>query len=270
MDVSHENMNFHLNEIEHKYGDNVHILSDPVISTYLARLCDRNTIQPEINRLVRLLYEHLIMTVAANEFPRKKTKIETRMIEYTERAVLETEVIDPNTPVVIASMARAGLLPGQVCFDELTYMLDGNKVRIDYFGIGRVVDNEQRVKGASVTYSKVGGPFHNAVLLIPDPMGATGGSVVETFHTYQKEVPDTPQKIIAMHLIITPEYLRRVLKEIPGIIVYAARLDRGMSDEEVLKTIPGTYPDREFGLTPNHYIVPGAGGLGEIITNAFV
>ena len=36
-------------------------------------------------------------------------------------------------------------------------------------------------------------------------------------------------KVIAVHLIITPEYLRHVRESHPEVIVYALRLDRGAS-----------------------------------------
>ena len=32
----------------------------------------------------------------------------------------------------------------------------------------------------------------------------------------------------------------------------------------------GTFPEEEKGLTDKQYIVPGAGGVGEILNNAFV
>jgi len=269
-DRQHLAVDWRLNEVEHRYGSHIHILRDPLVTTYLARLSSPRTIQPEINSLVRLLYHFLMVSVANNEFPRLRRSVETRMITTCEHGIFTGEVIDPRTPVVVASMARAGMLPGQVCFDALTDLLDGNVVRHDYFGVGRTVDQQQHVTGASVTYSRVGGPFADAILLIPDPMGATGGSVVETVRTYEQQVDDKPRKTIAMHLIITPEYVRRITAELPGVIVYAARLDRGMSDDEVLQSVPGTFPDRERGLNDKQYIVPGAGGLGEIMTNAFV
>lgn len=259
-----------ISEVEHLYGPGVHILSDPVMAAYLARLCSRETIQPQINSLVRKLYQQMILVVARVEFPRVLTRVDTRMKEQTQRGVWQGEVVDPSTPVVVASMARAGILPGQTCFDALADLLDGRVVRHDYFGVGRTVDNDQRVTGASVTYSKVGGPFQDAILLIPDPMGATGGSVLETVHTYDREVEDRPSKTVAIHLIVTPEYIRRIRSELPDLVVYAARLDRGMSDPDVLETVPGTHPDRESGLTEKDYIVPGAGGVGEVMTNAFV
>jgi len=257
-------------EVEHRYGPNVHILCDPVARTHLASLCSRQTVQPRINDLVRILYRHMLHVVAASELPGEETRVETRMFEATERGVWQGRVVDSRTRVVVASMARAGILPGQVCFDALTTLLGPVAVRHDYFGVGRVTDNDQKVTGAAVTYSKVGGPFEDAFLLIPDPMGATGGSVVETVRTYEREVPDRPAKTIAIHLIITPEYVRRVTRELPDLVIWTARLDRGMSDPDVLATVPGTHPDREFGLDEMDYIVPGAGGVGEIMTNAFV
>lgn len=270
LDAQHVNAGYALSEVKHNYGPGFHILSDHILTTYLARLSSQNTIQPQINQLVDRLYQQLILKVASAEFPKAVAKVETRMINVTKRGVWEGDVVEPSTPVVIASMARAGILPGLTCFNTLSDLLDGNVVRHDYFGIGRVVNNEHKVTGAAVTYSKVGGPFKNAILVIPDPMGATGGSVVETVRTYEREVNDRPRKTIAIHLIITPEYIRRIKQELPELEVYAVRLDRGMSDPDVLASVPGTYPDRERGLTDNHYIVPGAGGLGEIMTNAFV
>jgi uracil phosphoribosyltransferase len=73
-----------------------------------------------------------------------------------------------------------------------------------------------------------------------------------------------------VHLIITPEYLRHVRARHPDVIVYALRLDRGLSPADVLATVPGERWADERGLTDHHYIVPGGGGLGEIINNSFV
>ncbi|HEX8952279.1 MAG TPA: uracil phosphoribosyltransferase, partial [Polyangia bacterium] len=56
----------------------------------------------------------------------------------------------------------------------------------------------------------------------------------------------------------------------PEVIVYALRLDRGLSPAEVLQTMPGERWAEERGLTDKHYIVPGGGGLGEVMNNSFV
>ena len=88
--------------------------------------------------------------------------------------------------------------------------------------------------------------------------------------TYLTKVRGPPRRLVAMHLIVTPEYLRRVTREHPQQVVYAVRLDRGLSPPDVAGTVPGTSWDRERGLDDHDYIVPGAGGLGEVMNNAWV
>ncbi|MGH7280580.1 MAG: uracil phosphoribosyltransferase, partial [Polyangiaceae bacterium] len=39
---------------------------------------------------------------------------------------------------------------------------------------------------------------------------------------------------------------------------------------DVLATVPGTRWEEERGLDEHQYIVPGAGGVGEILNNAWV
>jgi uracil phosphoribosyltransferase len=76
--------------------------------------------------------------------------------------------------------------------------------------------------------------------------------------------------MVAVHLIVTPEYLRRITQEFPELHIFAVRLDRGLSAPSVLETIPGTHWDQERGLNDIQYIVPGAGGVGELLNNAWV
>ena len=52
--------------------------------------------------------------------------------------------------------------------------------------------------------------------------------------------------------------------------LYAGRLDRGLSSARALASTPGTWPDEERGLNDVQYIVPGAGGMGELLTNSWV
>jgi uracil phosphoribosyltransferase len=108
------------------------------------------------------------------------------------------------------------------------------------------------------------------MVLIPDPMGATGATVSTALTHYRGAVHGRARKVVAMHLIVTPEYLRSVQTLHPEVIVYAFRLDRGLSPTDVLQAIPGARWDEERGLDDHHYVVPGAGGLGEVLNNSFV
>ena len=91
-DVQHQRIGFQLSEIEHRYGPGVHILSDPVALTLLARLCAKGVIQPEVSRLLDHLYRSLGQAVLAAEFPRRIVSTPTRMIEVTPHGVWSGEV----------------------------------------------------------------------------------------------------------------------------------------------------------------------------------
>lgn len=53
-------------------------------------------------------------------------------------------------------------------------------------------------------------------------------------------------------------------------MIYTARLDRCLSPQDMPKAAPGLYAERERGLNDVQYVVPGAGGLGELLTNSWV
>lgn len=257
-------------EIEHRYGKQIHILRDPLALSLLAKLCQKGTLQPEISRLVVELYRVLVHEVVAAEFPRERAIVPTRMIDVTPCGLWEGQVITRTTPAVVVALARAGLLPSQVTYDFLNQVLEPQGVRQDHLALGRTLDGEGRVTGAGLYASKIGGAVDGAVMLIPDPMGATGSTVSRVLNHYSKEVHGRPQRVVAVHLIVTPEYLRHVCQSHPEVSVYALRLDRGLSAPAVLDTVPGTRWDEERGLTDHHYIVPGGGGLGEVLNNSFV
>jgi uracil phosphoribosyltransferase len=269
-DMQFESLRFQLSESAHRYGDRVHILANPFLLSHLVTLSNRSTTQPAVNRLVTILYQELIQAVVNVEFPRRATRVETRMFPGTPEGVYEGEVIDPRSTAVTVNIARAGTLPSQVCFDALNEILDPEGVRQDHFAVARTTDADDRVTGAAIGASKIGGAVDGRFVLFPDPMGATGSSMAAAVRTYKEEVEGTPERLIAIHLIITPEYLKRMTTEHPELTVYALRLDRGLSDEAVLRTVPGTFWERERGLNERGYIVPGAGGLGEVMNNSWV
>jgi uracil phosphoribosyltransferase len=269
-DSQHRTVPYRAPEIEHRYGAGVHILADPLALTMLARLCRQGTVQPEVNRLVGELYAALLHAVIASEFPRRVISVETRMVEFTPAGVWTGEAIAQDTRAVCVALARAGLLPSQVAYDFLNQVLDPAGVRQDHLSLGRTVDASGAVTGAGLHASKIGGSVDGAIMLIPDPMGATGSTVTKVLGHYADERRGAPTKVIAVHLIITPEYLRHVRASHPEVIVYALRLDRGLSPADVLESVPGARWDEERGLTDHHYIVPGGGGLGEVMNNSFV
>lgn len=267
-DSTYHQVQYRANELQHRYGDSIHIVSDPFALTRLARLCSPGVYVPEVSRLVQALYRDLIKTVVNSEFPRVTRRIDSRMIAYTEHGYYEGILIDPDTETTTVNIARAGTLPSQVCFETLSELLNPAKVRQDHLLMSRILDTDAHVTGAGIGGIKLAGPIDGRFLLFPDPMGATGSSLSTAMRYYKEHLPGTPKKIIAVNLIVTPEYLKRITTDHPDVLVYAYRLDRGLSNPEILQTVPGTFWNQERGLTDNHYIVPGGGGFGEILNNA--
>ena len=257
-----------LSEHEHRYGKSVHLLSNPFLGSQLARLCSIGTGQPLINELVTQIYTTLVREVVNREFPQINTSVSSRMSERHPEGNFEQSLIDPETLAASVNLARAGTLPSMICYQTLNHVLSPKNARQDHISIARQTDASHQVTGSLVSGHKIGGPIDNRIMLIPDPMGATGSTVVETLELYRSF--GRARKWIALHCIVTPEYLRKVVAAHPEVEIYAIRLDRGLSPESVLQTIPGTHWDEERGLNAEDYIVPGGGGFGEIMNNAYV
>jgi uracil phosphoribosyltransferase len=254
---------FIISELSHKYGGNIHILYDPYHLTHLANFSCPATIQPELNFLLKTMYKGLLRTVLNMEFPMTRKKVCTRMdAEY------EGYFLAEDTEVVTVDIARAGITPSMVCFEVLSHLLAPGRVRQDHIIMQRIVSKDGRVEGAQISGTKIGGSVQDRIMLFPDPMGATGSTLCEILHLYQNMAKGTPAKIISLNLIITPEFIRKVKSCFPDVKIYAFRVDRGLSSPRALSALPGEFPSEERGLNDHHYIIPGAGGLGEVLNNA--
>ena len=268
-DVSMENLVHGGWEREHRYGRRVHILDNLYLLTALARLSGKQVRHPEMPGILRSIYQALLVSVVGQEFPRVRAEQPTRMVDqHPSEGVFRGAILDPATRVVIVDVVRAGIVPSQTCFEMLTSVLPDVNVRLDHLSMARISDEQGHVTGVDLSGSKIGGTVDGAVLLLPDPMGATGSTTVRAVNHYL-EHHGKPERVVAMPMMATPEYLRSVLDSIDNLVCYTARLDRGLSPEDVLESIPGEHWERERGLNEQGYIVPGAGGMGEVLNNSW-
>lgn len=255
-------------EREHRYGERVHVLDNVYLLSALARIGSPDVPPSDLMALLRSVYQTLLVVSSGRELPRVHADTPSRMADvHPARGVVRGEVFDPEVEVVVVDVIRAGIVPSQVCFELLTSLLPAGRVRHDHLTMARRSNEHGEVTGVDLSGSKIGGSVEGSVLFLPDPMGATGQTTVRALAHYV-EGYGRPSKVVALPMIATPEYLRTVLA-LDDLVVYTARLDRGMSDPEVLAAVPGTYWDRERGLDEQSYIVPGAGGMGEVINNSW-
>ncbi len=256
-------------ELAHRYGPKVHLLDNLYLLTALARLSGKKIRHPEMTATLRRIYQIMLANVAGHDLPSVAVEEPTRMQDlHPKEGVYRGAVLDPATKVVIVDIIRAGIVPSQVCFEMLTAVLPEENVRLDHLNMARVSDAQGHVVGVDLSGSKIGGPVDGAILLLPDPMGATGSTTIKAVNHYRERF-GKPARIIAMPMIATPEYLRAVTTAFEDVVIYSARLDRGLSAPDVLATLPGERWREERGLNDHGYIVPGAGGMGEVLNNAW-
>lgn len=257
-------------ELGHHYGPQVHIIDSPFLNGLLAKACHPDCVQPEINRIVEVLYTHLISLTMNNEFDQEQFTQITRMTEAHPEQLLKGQRLSQAQKAVSVNLARAGTYPSHICYNFLHFALSPQNVRQDHIFAARMTDSTEHVTGANISGMKIGGDVDGAHVIFPDPMGATGNTMVTAIEHYKKHIQGLAKKFICLNLIVTPEYLKNVLKAHPEVVIYALRLDRGLSPQAVLDATPGQYWDQERGLNDKQYIVPGGGGFGEIMNNSFV
>ena len=172
-------------ELSHAYGPRLHVLGEPSMLSVLARLGAPTTGTAEVPGLVRTAYARLFHAAIDHHFPVETAAVPTRMAQSEPRGVYRGTILDRDTKLVICAVVRAGILPAQTCYEIACQMLPPENVRIDFLNLSRETDVDGRVTGVRMDGSKLGGDVDGAVVLIPDPMGATGGTVCRTVEVYR-------------------------------------------------------------------------------------
>lgn len=254
----------------HHYGERVHLLDDPYLLSLLSRIGSPESDGELLPSLVRSAYKRLFQDILNAHFPTTNERVPTRMAQADPRGVYEGPRFQDDVGLVICSIVRGGVVPGQVCYEAACEVLPSQNVRLDFFCASRTVDANGVVTGVRLDGTKIGGSIKNSILVIPDPMCATGGTVATVLEAYEAYDAKQARALVSANLIVTPEAVQTITKRCPQAHLWGARLDRGASPEHVLGTVPGTYAEEESGLNQNQYILPGAGGIGEALTNVDV
>jgi len=254
---------------QHMYGDRVHIVDDGWTSAALAKMSAPECSHSDLVQIVRAVTTRIATEAFGRELPRTERLVSTRMAEkHGAVATWRGPALDRAAKVVIIDVIRGGIIPSQTCFELLSLVHPIEALRLDHVNMQRIAGADGRVDRVELLGSKVGGSIEGVTLVIPDPMGATGSTVLRTV-AHLREHYGEPRKLILIPLICTPEFLRATLDLDLDVVIYTARVDRGMSAPDVLAEVPGARWSEERGLDADDYIVPGAGGVGEVLNNSW-
>ena len=169
------------------------------------------------------------------------------LITYEATRELELTDVEIDTPIckttvkelggkklAIVPILRAGL--GMV--DGMLAMIPSAKV--GHIGLYRDPETHEPHE----YYCKLPDPIEQRLIVVTDPMLATGGSAVDAVRMIKAH---GGKNIKCMFVIAAPQGLERLHKEHPDVQIYVGHLDRELNDHAYICPGLGDAGDRIFG-----------------------
>ena len=201
-------------------------IKNPIISHKLAHLRNKNT----PTKIFRVLVEEIatLMTYEVGKtFDTKEMEIETPLSPCKVK-VLEEEKF------VVVPILRAGL----AMVEGVLKVLHGASV--GHIGLYRDEKTFEPVE----YYSKMPPNLGEKILLVTDPMLATGGSCSAALQMLKDK---GAKKIIFMCIVSAPQGIEKISKDHPDIPIYTAAIDQGLNEHCYILPGLGDAGDRMFG-----------------------
>ncbi len=205
---------------------NVQILDHPLLRHKLAILRDKNTDTKQFRELVKEIAT-LMAYESFKEVPTCEIQVETPLETTTQTVVKENSI-------AIVPILRAGL--GMV--DGILSLFPAAKV--GHIGLYR---NEETLEPQEY-YCKLPVAIENKVVMVVDPMLATGGSACDAITMLKKR---GVKQIKLMSIVAAPEGVTKVAEVHPDVEVFVATLDRGLNEHGYILPGLGDAGDRIFG-----------------------
>jgi uracil phosphoribosyltransferase len=204
---------------------NLRVINHPLVKRDLTTLRNEKTasyvFRSVLRRMAALMAYEVTKDVAV-----RRIKVRTPL-EVTDGSIVEH-------PIVLVPILRAGLgLVGG--FVEVF-----PEAKVGHIGLYR----DEKTLTPVDYYFKVPRGLSKALVLVLDPMLATGGSGAEAITFLKKK---GARNIRFVSLVAAPEGVRVVQKRHPDVIIYTCSLDRGLNSKGYILPGLGDAGDRIFG-----------------------
>lgn len=206
--------------------DNVHILDHPLIRHKVAIIRDKNTTTKQFREVIGEIAT-LMAFEAFKDVPTQTVTVETPL------ETVEQTVVKENS-IAIVPILRAGL--GMV--DGILTLFPAAKV--GHIGMYR---NEETLEPQEY-YCKLPQGIEDKVVMLVDPMLATGGSACDAIALLKKR---GCKHIKFLAIIGAPEGVEKVHSEHPDVEIYVSTLDRQLNENGYILPGLGDAGDRIFG-----------------------
>ena len=205
---------------------NITIFNHPLIQHKISSLRNKETGTNEFRKLVGEIAT-LEGFEALSDLPTELKEVQTPI----EKCM--TPVLRGKKPAIVPIL-RAGL--GMV--DGLLTLIPAAKV--GHIGMYRNEETHEPVE----YYCKLPSPIEERLIIVTDPMLATGGSACDAISQIKKY---GGKNIKFMCIIAAPEGLERLHREHPDVQIYVGALDRRLNENAYICPGLGDAGDRIFG-----------------------
>ncbi len=205
----------------------LHIIDHPMIQHKLSIMRDIRTGAKDFRQLLTEI-SLLMGYEVTRDLPLEPIEIETPMCKTTARVI-------SGKKLAIVPILRAGL--GMV--DGLLTLLPVAKV--GHIGLYRDETTHLPVS----YYCKMPSDICHRMVIVTDPMLATGGSSSDALTMLKKNYGCTQLRL--MCLVAAPEGVKKLQKDHPDVDIYTAALDEELNSDAYILPGLGDAGDRIFG-----------------------
>lgn len=203
----------------------VHVISHPVAQELLTQLRDARTPSPLFRQYAQRL-SVLVATEAMRDLP-------------TAAVVVETPLGPANgvriaADVVVVPVLRAGL-----------GMLDAVLSVVPHARVGHIgLQRDETTAVASQYYAKFPAGLDSSVVVLVDPMLATGGSAVASLELLASR---GARNVRLLCIVAAPEGIREIEAHFPDVQIYTLAIDSHLNAHKFIVPGLGDFGDRLFG-----------------------
>lgn len=205
---------------------NVNVLDHPLIRHKLAIIRNKNTDTKQFRELIKEVAT-LMAYESFKDVPTQEIMVETPL------EVVKQTVVKENS-IAIVPILRAGL--GMV--DGILTLFPSAKV--GHIGLCR---NEETLEPEEY-YCKLPAHIEDKVVMVVDPMLATGGSACDAIAMLKKH---GCKRIKFLSIIAAPQGVEKVAAAHPDVEIFISTLDRGLNEHGYILPGLGDAGDRIFG-----------------------
>ena len=210
-----------------KNYENVTVFSHPLISHKVAILRNEKTSTKEFRELIEEITTLMTFESLREGVPTVECEVKTPLEVCTQKMVKDNSI-------VIVPILRAGL--GMVNGIHVLFP----SARVGHIGMYR---NEETLEPCEY-YCKLPDGIEDKLVLVIDPMLATGGSACDAINLLKKR---GCKNIKFMSIIAAPEGVTRVAETHPDVHIYVSTLDRALNENGYILPGLGDAGDRLFG-----------------------